>query len=97
MTAVLATAELRQLDSGHFAVVGELGFDTVQSLLAAGGTQFAGAAAQFEVDLSGVTQGDSAGLALLIEWLKQAAGRKDRAFHPCAGAAARAGADQRDR
>ncbi len=27
---------------------------------------------QFDVDLSGVTQSDSAGLALLIEWLKLA-------------------------
>ena len=67
-----ASAELRQVDSGHFAVVGELGFDTVRGLLASGATRFAGAEAQFEVDLSGVTQGDSAGLALLIEWLKLA-------------------------
>ena len=51
MSVATATAELRQIDSGHFAVVGEIGFDTVR----------------------GVTKGDSAGLALLIEWLKQAA------------------------
>jgi phospholipid transport system transporter-binding protein len=72
VTGVPATAELRQVDSGHFAVVGELGFETVGGLLASGTARFAGADAQFEVDLSGVTQGDSAGLALLIEWLKQA-------------------------
>lgn len=70
--SVPATAELREVDSGHFAVVGELGFDTVRGLLATGGTRFAGAATQFEVDLSGVSQGDSAGLALLIEWQKLA-------------------------
>lgn len=69
---VTATAALRQVDSGHFAVVGELGFDTVGGLLASSGAQFAAAGTQFEVDLSGVTQSDSAGLALLIEWLKVA-------------------------
>jgi phospholipid transport system transporter-binding protein len=69
---VPATAELRQVDRGHFAVVGELGFDTVRGLLASGRSQFVVADAEFEVDLSGVSQSDSAGLALLIEWLKQA-------------------------
>jgi phospholipid transport system transporter-binding protein len=69
---VPATAELRAVDSSHFAVVGELGFDTVRDLLAAGATRFADADARFEVDLSGVSQGDSAGLALLIEWQKLA-------------------------
>jgi phospholipid transport system transporter-binding protein len=73
VSVATATAELRQIDSGHFAVVGEIGFDTVRGLLASGATRLAGADAQFEVDLSGVTKGDSAGLALLIEWLKQAA------------------------
>lgn len=72
MTDVAAPAELRQVDSGHFAVVGELGFETVRALLASSQAQFAGANPQFEVDLSGVTQSDSAGLALLIEWLKLA-------------------------
>ena len=67
-----ATAELRQVDRDHFAVVGELGFETVRGLLASSGAQFAGAGQQFDVDLSGVTQSDSAGLALLIEWLKLA-------------------------
>lgn len=67
-----ATAELREVDRDHFAVVGELGFETVRSLLMSSGTRFTGAGPQFEVDLSGVTQGDSAGLALLIEWLKLA-------------------------
>jgi len=67
-----ATAELRQVDHDHFAVVGELGFETVRGLLASSGAQFAGAGQQFDVDLSGITQSDSAGLALLIEWLKLA-------------------------
>ncbi len=65
-----ATAELKIVDASHFVVTGELGFDTVNALLVTSRAKFAGAAAQIEVDLAGVTQSDSAGLALLIEWLK---------------------------
>jgi phospholipid transport system transporter-binding protein len=73
-------AELKAVDSSHFVVTGVLGFDTVKSLLETSRTQFAGAAEQLEVDLAGVTQSDSAGLALLIEWLKFAgqAGKRIR-------------------
>jgi len=69
---VAAVTELKAVDGSHFVVTGELGYDTVNALLAAGVAQFAGAGSQFEVDLSGVSQSDSAGLALLIEWLKVA-------------------------
>jgi phospholipid transport system transporter-binding protein len=68
---VATVAELRKID-GHFALEGELGFDTVRSLLDTSRGLFAAAGDRFDVDLSGVTQGDSAGLALLIEWTKLA-------------------------
>ena len=71
---------LKAVDGGHFVVTGDLGYETVQSLLADGVAQFAGAGTEFEIDLAGVTQSDSAGLALLIEWLKVAdrAGKRVR-------------------
>jgi len=76
---VVTQAELREA-GGHFAVVGELGFDTVEGLLATSAPRFAAASGSFDVDLSGVTQSDSAGLALLIEWTGMAdrAGKKVR-------------------
>jgi len=68
---VAAAAELKALGAGRFQVTGELGFDTVKPLLVASEAQFA-AESQLDIDLAGVTHGDSAGLALLIEWLRRA-------------------------
>lgn len=50
---------------------GVLSFATVTSLLAQSSVMFAGESS-IEVNLSGVTHADSAGLSLLIEWLRQA-------------------------
>ena len=57
-------------------VRGSLHFTTVRELLAAGGAAINGGKAA-AIDLAGVTASDSAGLALLIEWLSiaKAAGR----------------------
>ncbi len=62
-------AQLVSVGEGRFRVTGDLGFETVKALLASSREQFA-SAGQIEVDLAGVTHGDSAGLALLIEWLR---------------------------
>ena len=48
---------------------GELSFRTVPGLLRQGRGRFEGAS-RFQLDLSGVTRTDSAGLALLLEWLQ---------------------------
>lgn len=50
-------------------VRGTLGFATARRLLADSRPLFAGAA-PLTIDLSDVTQADSAGLALLVEWLR---------------------------
>ena len=56
--------------AGHFAARGALTFATARSALAAGIAAFASSREQtLEVDLSGVDASDSAGLAVLIEWL----------------------------
>jgi phospholipid transport system transporter-binding protein len=57
--------------SKHILVSGELSFDTAVSGIAMTEQLFAETAI-LDVDLSDVTHSDSAGLALLIEWMRQA-------------------------
>jgi phospholipid transport system transporter-binding protein len=54
---------------GLFLLDGELNFDTVPSVWLRSLELFADTA-DLAVDLGGVTRSDSAGLALLIEWLR---------------------------
>jgi phospholipid transport system transporter-binding protein len=58
---------------GHYALTGDLGFNCAASTLAQGEAAFAGQA-EVVVDLSGVTDADSAGLAVLIEWTRGSRG-----------------------
>ena len=67
----MPAATLAQQGEGRYLVSGPLSFDTVTDLLLQSRSLFAGASS-IEVDLSGVTHADSAGLSLLIEWLRQA-------------------------
>lgn len=53
---------------GHFALSGEMSFDTAERILESSEKPFADHT-RLEVDLSGVTLSDSAGLALLLEWV----------------------------
>lgn len=56
---------------GEFALRGSLSFDTVPGLWAQADGVFQDAPA-LTIDLGGVERADSAGLALLIEWTRQA-------------------------
>jgi phospholipid transport system transporter-binding protein len=56
--------------AGH-AVSGALTFDTVPALYQSSAAWFAGEG-ELTLDLAGVSRCDSAGLALLIEWLRRA-------------------------
>ncbi|MGC3980560.1 MAG: STAS domain-containing protein [Steroidobacteraceae bacterium] len=67
----MPAAQLTQQGAGHYSVTGELSFATATQLLQQSHALFAGAA-DIEIDLAGVTHADSAGLSLLIEWLRQA-------------------------
>jgi phospholipid transport system transporter-binding protein len=58
-------------EGGRIRVIGALHFNTVSALLTAGVTAINGGQATV-IDLAGVTASDSAGLALLIEWLSVA-------------------------
>lgn len=67
-------ASLRVVDSERFSISGDLVFATVGRLLEEG-KQHLATARQPVFDLAGVERCDSAGLALLIEWLDIAMAR----------------------
>jgi phospholipid transport system transporter-binding protein len=60
--------ELKDLGEGHFALEGEMTFETAERILMASEEPFE-QHTRIEVDLAGVTKSDSAGLALLLEWI----------------------------
>jgi phospholipid transport system transporter-binding protein len=64
----MSTGALNDLGEGRFAVVGAMSFETSGQLLAASKQTFFDYSV-LEVDLSGVDEVDSAGLALLLEWV----------------------------
>ena len=64
----VSSYKLEDKGDGHFALTGEMTFSSVESILDESESQF-GQHTRLEVDLSGVTRADSAGLALLLEWI----------------------------
>ena len=64
----MARYELKDLGDGRFVLSGELTFKTAEQILRASEEPFE-QHTRIEVDLTGVTRADSAGLALLLEWI----------------------------
>jgi phospholipid transport system transporter-binding protein len=60
--------ELKDLGEGRFELSGEITFETAERILLASEEPFE-QHTRIEVDLAGVTKSDSAGLALLLEWI----------------------------
>lgn len=60
--------ELEDLGEGMFALRGDMTFATAERILRASEEPFS-EHTRIEVDLSGVERSDSAGLALLLEWI----------------------------
>ena len=60
--------ELQDTGEGRFALTGEMTFETAERILLASEEPFE-QHTRIEVDLAGVTRADSAGLALLLEWI----------------------------
>ena len=60
--------KLEDLGDGQFALSGGMTFDTAEEILEVSGKMF-DEHTQLQVDLSEVTESDSAGLALLLEWV----------------------------
>ncbi|MDQ2694724.1 MAG: STAS domain-containing protein [Pseudomonadota bacterium] len=67
-------ATLEDCGNGRYRVAGELDFDAAVALRRAGEARFAGSG-PLQIDLAGVTRSNSAGVALLVEWLRQARAR----------------------
>ncbi len=78
----MTDSRISQQDPQHFLVEGELNMVTVPTLLQAMASQFPASGSEAHIDLAGVTRSDSAGLALLVEWLRLAKTRNIRLqFH----------------
>lgn len=73
--------KLEALGSGRFRISGAMTFATVRAILETSKELF-GETPLIKLDLSGVVRGDSAGLALLLEWINwsTAYGREIRYF-----------------
>jgi phospholipid transport system transporter-binding protein len=63
--------EFADLGDGRFSVSGELGFATAVEALNTSRRLFE-SCTRIDLDLAGVTRADSAGLALLLEWVNWA-------------------------
>ena len=68
----MSNFELTDLGDGHFALSGDASFQTAETILRASEKVFSGHSS-LEVNLAGVEKTDSAGLALLLEWISRAA------------------------
>ncbi len=70
----MSAAALVATGEGHFALAGELSFRTVGDLLNQSNELFR-PVSRLHIDLQDVTRADSAGLSLLVEWMREAARR----------------------
>ena len=66
----MSVAALVDSGAGSWLLQGELDFESVPDLLRHAGARMLGKE-RLEVDLKAVTRADSAGLALLVEWLRE--------------------------
>jgi phospholipid transport system transporter-binding protein len=67
----MSGARIEQQDPGHYRVSGELNMYTVPDVLSA--IRFDEVVGkELHIDLGEVSRSDSAGLALLVEWMRQA-------------------------
>ena len=68
----MSNFDLAETDEGRFTLRGDMSFQTAEQILRASEKLFANCT-KIEVDMSGVEKTDSAGLALLLEWMGRAA------------------------
>ena len=66
----MSVAALVDNGAGSWLLQGELDFESVPAVLRHAGARMLGKD-RLEVDLKAVTRADSAGLALLVEWLRE--------------------------
>lgn len=71
LVRAVSNFELVDVGEGRFELSGDMSFITAERILRASENAFAGQS-NLEIDLSGVKDTDSAGLALLLEWVSLA-------------------------
>ena len=71
---------LTKVADNEFSVSGELNMQTVPAISRMANSQLNDISGEVSIDLSGVSRADSAGLALLIDWLRIAK-RQQYAIH----------------
>ncbi|MDH5446922.1 MAG: STAS domain-containing protein [Gammaproteobacteria bacterium] len=76
----MSETNITQISDGQLAVEGELSKFTVPSIMKQGHNLINNANQNLAIDLKGVTRTDSAGLALLLEWMTLAS-KKDLQIH----------------
>ncbi len=64
--------QIKRADDGMYRLVGKLDFNTVPELWQSSDVMFARQSKQVVVDLLEVSRADSAGLALLVGWVRRA-------------------------
>jgi|SRR5579863_5895369 len=74
--AIDGQAAFVAVSSGVYRIDAALTFATIPSLFRAGVERIAAASKQLEFDLQSVSTSDSAGLALLVDWLAEARTRQ---------------------
>lgn len=73
------SVSMTQETNGRIYLKGELSFQTVPGFFSRHPNIFGDGGQDLEVDLDGVSRADSAGIALLVEWQRQAR-QKDRSI-----------------
>lgn len=63
---------LQRNSDGHYALAGEFSYATAGAILERSQREFGSGSTALEIDLERVTHADSAGLAVLLEWLSWA-------------------------
>jgi phospholipid transport system transporter-binding protein len=69
---VVSEVKIERVGAFHFQVHGAMTFESAKTLLQQSETLFA-SLPEMEIDLAGVEKADSAGLALMLEWVARAA------------------------
>jgi len=72
----MAEVRIAAQDGSCLRREGELSFATVPAIVAQGAKMVAQCSRRVVIDLGGVERADSAGLALLVEWMRVARGRR---------------------
>jgi len=73
MTEKTTASQLEKIASGHYILKGQLSFKTVPELWATNKISlFADETDVLDIDLSQLERSDSSGLALLVEWYREA-------------------------